>query len=66
MDLIGFLKLFGAGFVERELAAALKKHVTSAGYADLATKFQAGATGCNDKSPDEVAQAISDLLFSIH
>ncbi len=66
MTFVSLLKLLGAGFVERELARIVHNHVTTAGYAALADKFTAGVKGCADRNADEVAQALTDALFSIH
>lgn len=66
MDLITLLKFFGAAEVERLLSNAFHKHVTSAGYKALGAHFTDGAKGCADGDPDEVAHAVTAILFSAH
>lgn len=61
--LIEFLKLFGAKLIAEELAFLIRHHVRD--FGTLAAAFTAGAKGCQDRSPDEVAQALTDALFSI-
>lgn len=61
--LIQFLKLFGAPLVAKELATLIREHVKD--YSKLNATFAAGAKGCADKNADEVAQALTDGLFSI-
>lgn len=65
MQVLFFLKLFGARLVAAELADVLAKHVSAAGYATIGAAFAAGAKGCQDQAPAEVAQAITDALFAI-
>ncbi len=66
MNVLSIVKMFGAGYLERELADLLKKHVTKAGYANLEPFFADGQAGCAAADPDAVAGAIVHALFAIH
>lgn len=65
MQVLLLLKLFGERIVQAELADVLRHRVSTAGYAELVPLFQAGADGAKAADPNAVAQAITDLLFSI-
>lgn len=65
MTFIALLKMFGFGWVKRQIASALRKHTTADGYAALAAAFQECLDGCSKKDPDAVAQGITDALSLI-
>ena len=65
MTFLALLKMFGFGWIKRQLASAIGKHTSPDGYKVLATAFSECLDGCNKQDPDAVAQGITDALSSI-
>lgn len=66
MQFLFVLKLFGKKIMAQELADLLAHHATKEDLAAMAPFFQAGADACVKGDDAATAQAITDMLFTIH
>lgn len=65
-SIFAWLRIFGKQFVSREIKNTLDHHLSTAGAAQLAANLDAAAAGLKQGDHQAAADAIADIVLTIH